>query len=105
MNILSVSKLRKEFNGEILFKNISFEINSKDKTAIIGKNGSGKSTLLKMILGDLRIDSGEIHKNSKAVIGYLSQDVITDKGNSLLTEMNEVFSELIEMERKSCVSC
>ncbi len=100
MNILSVSKLQKEFNGEVLFKNISFEINSKDKTAIIGKNGSGKSTLLKMILGDLRIDSGEIHKNSKAVIGYLSQDVISNKQNDLITEMNDVFSNLIDLEDK-----
>ena len=100
MNILSVSKLKKEFNGEVLFKNISFEINSKDKTAIIGKNGSGKSTLLKMILGDLKIDSGEIHKNSKAVIGYLSQDVITDKHGNLITEMNEVFKDLIALEDK-----
>ena len=100
MNILSVSKLQKEFNGEVLFKNVSFEINSKDKTAIIGKNGSGKSTLLKMILGDLRIDSGEIHKNSKAVIGYLSQDVISNKQNDLITEMNDVFSNLIDLEDK-----
>jgi len=100
MNILSVSKLQKEFNGEVLFKNVSFEINSKDKTAIIGKNGSGKSTLLKMILGDLRLDSGEIHKNSKAVIGYLSQDVISNKQNNLITEMNEVFSNLIELEKR-----
>ena len=98
MNILSVSKLKKEFNGEILFKNISFDINSKDKTAIIGKNGSGKSTLIKMILGDLKIDNGEIHKNSKAVIGYLSQDVITNKQNSLIVEMNEVFKDLIQLE-------
>ena len=100
MNILSVSKLTKEFDGEVLFKNISFDINSRDKIAIIGKNGTGKSTLLKMILGDLKIDAGEIHKNSKAVIGYLSQDIITNKNNSLITEMNEVFSELIEIENK-----
>ena len=100
MNILSVSKLQKEFNGEILFNNISFEINSKDKTAIIGKNGTGKSTLIKMILGDIRIDSGVVHKNSKAVVGYLSQDVITDKGNSLIDEINKVFIELINIEDK-----
>ena len=100
MNILSVSKLQKDFNGEILFKNISFEINSKDKTAIIGINGSGKSTLLKMILGDLRIDSGEIHRNSKAVIGYLSQDVISNTENNLITEMNGVFAGLLNLEER-----
>ena len=50
MNILNVSKLMKEFNGEVLFQNISFEINSNDKIALIGKNGTGKSTLVKMIM-------------------------------------------------------
>ncbi len=100
MNILSVSKLKKEFNGEVLFKNISFDINSKDKIAIIGRNGSGKSTLIKMILGNFKIDEGEVHKNTKAVIGYLSQDVISSKNNSLIVEMNEVFKELILMEEK-----
>ena len=100
MNILSVSKLQKEFNGEILFNNISFEINSKDKTAIIGKNGTGKSTLIKMILGDIRIDNGVVHKNAKAVVGYLSQDVITDKDSSLIDEINKVFIDLINLEDK-----
>ena len=100
MNILSVSKLTKEFNGETLFKNISFEINSKDKIAIIGKNGTGKTTLLKMILGDLRIDSGEIHKNLKANIGYLSQNVISKKDNTLMDEMLEVFEELVFLENR-----
>ena len=52
MNILSVSKLTKEFTGEVLFRNISFDINSKDKLALIGKNGTGKSTLIKMIIGE-----------------------------------------------------
>ncbi len=100
MNILSISKLQKEFNGEVLFKNISFDINSKDKVAIIGKNGTGKSTLLKMILGDIRIDSGEIHRNQKAKIGYLSQGVISNNDNTLMGEMLEVFSDLISLEAR-----
>ena len=100
MNLLSVSKLQKEFNGDVLFNNISFEINSKDKIAIIGKNGTGKSTLIKMIIGDLEIDKGDVYKNSKAVFGYLSQDVISSKSNTLIHEMNEVFKDLIVLGEK-----
>ncbi|KFZ27354.1 MAG: putative ABC transporter ATP-binding protein YheS [Candidatus Izimaplasma bacterium HR2] len=100
MNILSVSKLQKEFNGDVLFNNISFEINSKDKIAIIGKNGTGKSTLIKMIIGDLDIDKGDVYKNSKAVFGYLSQDVISSKNNTLIFEMREVFKDLINLGEK-----
>ena len=100
MNILTVSKLGKEFNGETLFKHISFDINSKDKVAIIGKNGTGKSTLIKMILGEESIDEGQVHKNNKASIGYLSQDVISKSDNSLMDEMLEVFKEVVHLEEK-----
>lgn len=99
MNILTVSKLTKEFSGETLFNNISFEINKKDKLAIIGKNGTGKSTLLKMILGEVEIDDGIIHKNNKASIGYLSQDVIENSTETLFDEMLLVFKDLIRIER------
>jgi len=100
MNLLSVSKLQKEFNGDVLFNNISFDINSRDKIAIIGKNGTGKSTLIKMIMGDLDIDNGEVFKNSKAVFGYLSQDVISSKNNTLIQEMQGVFENLIMLGKK-----
>ncbi len=98
MNILTVSKLTKEFSGETLFKNISFEINNKDKLALIGKNGTGKSTLLKMILGEENIDEGAIHKNNKAQIGYLSQDVISNSDQTLFDEMLMVFKDLLRLE-------
>jgi len=99
MNILTVSKLKKEFAGERLFEGVSFDINDKDKIAIIGKNGTGKSTLLHMIRGDLPIDGGELHINNKATIGYLSQDVITDQGRTLFATMLDVFADLIDLER------
>jgi ATP-binding cassette subfamily F protein 3 len=100
MKILSVSKLQKEFNGDILFKNISFDINSTNKIALIGKNGTGKSTLLKMILKRIDSDAGEIHINKQASIGYLSQDVISSKNHSLYDEMLSVFSHLTRLKAK-----
>ena len=60
MQILDVQNLKKEFNGEVLFSNVSFSINEKDCLAIIGPNGNGKTTLLKMILGEEEIDGGNI---------------------------------------------
>ena len=100
MNIMTISKLMKEFSGEMLFQNISFDINSKDKIAVIGKNGTGKSTLLKMIQGTEPISGGELHINQKARIGYLSQDVITEESNTLMDEMLLVFSQLHYLEER-----
>ncbi|QMS85960.1 ABC-F family ATP-binding cassette domain-containing protein [Candidatus Xianfuyuplasma coldseepsis] len=100
MNILTISKLKKEFSGELLFHNISFDINSKDKIAVIGKNGTGKSTLLKMIQGEIRADEGDIYINKQATIGYLSQDVISQKDNTLYQEMLDVFEDIMYLEQR-----
>lgn len=100
MNILTLSKLSKEFSGDVLFQNISFDINSGDKIALIGKNGTGKTTLLKLILEHYRPDAGEIHKNKQATIGYLSQDVLEERDNTLHDEMIHVFEHLRYLEQK-----
>ncbi len=98
MNILSVSKLRKEFYGNLLFDYVSFDIDSNDKVALVGKNGIGKTTLLKMIVGIEQIDSGQIHHNKQVSIGYLSQNVIGDSNNTLWEEMITEFSSLVKLE-------
>ncbi|MEC9484431.1 MAG: ABC-F family ATP-binding cassette domain-containing protein [Candidatus Izemoplasma sp.] len=100
MNILSISKLKKEFNGDTLFSNISFDINTKNKIALIGKNGTGKSTLLKMIIGDELIDDGAIHINKQANIGYLSQSVLHQPNQTLEEEMLDVFKSLINLKER-----
>lgn len=49
--MITVDGLTVEFGGTTLFKDISFQINEKDRIALMGKNGAGKSTLLKIIAG------------------------------------------------------
>lgn len=44
-------------NGDVLFHNITFTIQSNEKVAIIGKNGIGKSTFLKIIGQKLQEES------------------------------------------------
>ena len=55
-----------------LIENFSTRIVQKDKIAIVGANGSGKSTMLKLMLGDIKPDSGVI-KQGEFKIGYFDQ--------------------------------
>ena len=60
-------------NFKGIIKNFSAEIFKGDKVGLIGRNGVGKSTLLKIIVGELKADSGEIKIGNRVKIGYLSQ--------------------------------
>ena len=51
--MLNVHQLTISFQGEDLFENISFRLQSGHRVGLIGKNGAGKSTLLKIISGEL----------------------------------------------------
>ena len=55
-----------------LIENFSTRILQKDRIAIVGKNGSGKSTFLKILLQDIKINSG-ILKMGELKIGYFDQ--------------------------------
>lgn len=48
------------FGSERVLKDISFELKSGDRLALIGRNGAGKSTLLKLLAGILQPDSGRL---------------------------------------------
>ena len=60
-------------NFKGIIKNFSAEIVKGEKIGLIGKNGVGKSTLLKIIVNELKPDSGEIKIGNRVKIGYLSQ--------------------------------
>lgn len=51
MAILTCDKVTMSYDGNVVFKDLSFNLNTGDYLCIVGENGSGKSTLMKGILG------------------------------------------------------
>ena len=99
--MLNVHQLSIAFQGEDLFDNISFRLQSGNRIGLIGKNGAGKSTLLKIIAGELEYDSGQISFEKKDLnIGFLKQDIDFAYGRTILEETYEAFYEIKEMERQ-----
>ena len=96
----SVNQVSKMYGGNLLFDNISFEIQEGDRIGLVGRNGSGKTTLLKLLAGEETPDSGLIHWKKGVSVGYLAQ--IPDYHNELLTKelLKTAFSELLQMEVK-----
>lgn len=99
--MLNVHQLNIAFQGEDLFDNVSFRLQSGNRIGLIGKNGAGKSTLLKIIAGELEYNSGQISFEKKDLnIGFLKQDIDFVYGRTILEEAYEAFSEIKAMERQ-----
>ncbi|AXP09327.1 ABC transporter ATP-binding protein [Campylobacter hepaticus] len=58
--MLKIDNLNFSYYKKNLLKNINLELKSQSFIGILGPNGSGKSTLLKLMLKNLKPDSGEI---------------------------------------------
>lgn len=71
--MLTVNNVSKRFGDTLLFKNVSFVINPRDRIGLVGPNGSGKSTLIRMLIGDETRDSGAITRAPETTVGYLRQ--------------------------------
>ena len=98
--IISCNDINKSFGINNVLSNISFNINEKDRVALVGVNGAGKSTLFKIIIGQISKDSGEINIPKNTKIGYFSQTLNLNEENTIFDELLTIFSHIIDMEFK-----
>ena len=99
MIILQANKIERSFAGEVLFDNISLQVDERDRIALVGKNGAGKSTLLKILVGEEEPTSGEINKKRDLSLSYLAQDSRFESSNTIYDEMLHVFDNLRKTEK------
>ena len=96
--MISVDGLTVEFGGTTLFSDISFQINEKDRIALMGKNGAGKSTLLKILAGVRQPTRGKVTAPKDCVVAYLPQHLMTEDGRTVFEEASQAFAHLHQME-------
>jgi ATP-binding cassette, subfamily F, member 3 len=96
--MISVDNVSVEFGGRALFSQVTFNINEKDRIALMGKNGAGKSTLLKIIAGADKPTKGKISAPNDAVIAYLPQHLLTTDDVTVFEETAKAFAEVSVMK-------
>ena len=94
-DVLTVEHLSKQFDGQPLFTDVSFEIRRGEHVAIIGDNGTGKTTLLKILNQVVPADSGTFTLGAKVKIGYYDQEhhVLHDD-KTIFDEISDAYPSL-----------
>jgi ATP-binding cassette, subfamily F, member 3 len=98
--MISVDAVGVEFSGTTLFSNITFNVNTNDRIALMGKNGAGKSTLLKIIAGANKPTHGKISAPKDAVVAYLPQHLLTEDNCTVFEEASKAFSSILGMKNR-----
>lgn len=80
------SNVAKQYGRQILFTDVSFQINPGEKAGLVGPNGCGKSTLFRLIAGLEQPDGGSVSVPGKLSIAYFRQEVDEMSGWSVLDE-------------------
>jgi ATP-binding cassette subfamily F protein 3 len=97
--MVSINKLTVDFGGFLLFDDVSFQINHRDRIGLVGKNGAGKTTLLKIISGLMEPTSGTVSLPKGYTIGYLPQHMNHKDTRNVKEEVETAFEELKSIEK------
>lgn len=102
---IKINKASFGYDGEDILKDFSFEVNTGDKIAIIGRNGSGKTTLLKMLTGEIELHQPDntspvFSVTGNPTIGTLKQMTFDNEAITLEDEILKCYENIIELETK-----
>jgi len=76
--LLEVKGVSKEFDGNVLFEDVSFELKADEKIFLCGPNGCGKTTMLSMLSGKASGASGTVLIAPSITCGFMGQFVPFD---------------------------
>ena len=96
--MIAVNSVSVLFGATVLFEDISFVVNPKERVGLVGKNGAGKSTLMKIMAGWDKATSGSIDTAKATTVAYLPQDLLVDLDKTVIDETRTAFKELIELQ-------
>ena len=96
--ILSCHNINKSFGEKVILKDASFHIEEREKAALIGSNGAGKTTLLRIIMQELKEDSGTVSIAKDSQIGYLAQYQDIDGKRTIYEEILSTRQDILDME-------
>ena len=91
--MISVKKIKKSFNENIVLDGISLDVSKGESMVVIGGSGTGKSVLLKIILGLIKPDSGKISIEGQDILNigrtkFLDRFGMLFQGGALFDSLN-----------------
>lgn len=94
--IFEAKNVSKAFGDKVILKDWSYTFARYEKVGIVGDNGAGKSSFIKLLLGELKPDSGSFDIGQTVRWGYYSQEGMTgfDERKKVIDAVREIAEEV-----------
>ncbi|MBN1657697.1 MAG: ABC-F family ATP-binding cassette domain-containing protein [Anaerolineae bacterium] len=96
MIIVNLDNVSYRYTTQPILDGVSWEIKAGQKIGLVGPNGAGKSTLLRLIAGQLKADSGFVHRHKELRAGYLAQEPELDPERCVWDEVLSASAVIVE---------
>jgi ATPase subunit of ABC transporter with duplicated ATPase domains len=103
--MIVLNNISKQYGRQLLFVEVSMQINPGEKIGLVGPNGAGKTTLFRIIVGEEQPDEGEVTTPKRTTIGFFRQETAGMSGRSVLDEaiagsgrLGDLHHELADLE-------
>jgi ATP-binding cassette, subfamily F, member 3 len=100
MALITLSGVKKNYGGHEVLRGVDLQIEARERVALVGANGAGKSTVLRLIAGREQPDEGEVQRNRRSRVGYLTQEAGFHSKHTLREAMLEAFSGLRQQQQR-----
>lgn len=101
-DVLEVDNLRKEFDGQVLFDQVSFQLRKGECVGLIGDNGAGKTTLFRILLKKDQAQAGSVRYGTAVKVAWFDQEqrTLTDE-KTVLDELWDAYPSLTHYQVRS----
>ncbi len=96
-DVIRLNNVSKAYGSRQLYDNFSLEIPRNAIVGIIGPNGVGKSTLFRMVVGEEKPDTGEVHIGETVKLSYVDQSHEDLKPDKTVYEIISGGHELVQV--------
>ena len=103
--VAELDDVSKSYDGRVIIDHFTTRLIRGDKVGLIGPNGCGKTTLLKLILGEIKPDSGTVDRGTNLQVAYFDQMREALDPEATLADTISPGSETIEIGGVKNTSC
>lgn len=82
---------------KVILRNFYYNFARFEKMGIVGNNGTGKSTFIKMLLGEVKPDSGQFDIGETVRFGYFSQEGLKFKEDQKVIDVITEIADYIDL--------